>query len=76
MAEAQKKGHVGELTIVNYSAMYIPVSMVLLPLGVYVIPYYVELGISLYTISAIIFAALIEGVALFGVGLAFLMINQ
>ena len=57
MAEAQKKGHVGELTIVNYSAMYMPVSMVLLPLGVYVIPYYVELGISLYTISAIIFAA-------------------
>jgi len=31
--------------------------MVLLPLGVYVLPYYVELGISLYTMSAIIFAA-------------------
>lgn len=57
MAEQQVEGRVSELTIVNYSAMYMPVSMVLLPLGVYVLPYYVELGISLYTMSAIIFAA-------------------
>ena len=57
MPEQQVEGRVSELTIVNYSAMYMPVSMVLLPLGVYVLPYYVELGISLYTMSAIIFAA-------------------
>ncbi len=57
MSDAQVKGHFSELTIVNYSAMYMPVSMVLLPLAVYVLPYYVELGISLYTMSAIILAA-------------------
>jgi Na+/melibiose symporter-like transporter len=57
MPQQQEKGRVGELTIVNYSAMYMPVSMVLLPLGVYVQPYYAELGISLYTMSAIIFGA-------------------
>ncbi len=57
MPEQQAKGVVGGLTIVNYSAMYMPVSMVLLPLAVYVLPYYVELGISLYTMSVIIFAA-------------------
>ena len=57
MSEQQPKGVVSEATIVGYSAMYMPVSMVLLPLGVYVLPYYVELGISLYTMSAIIFAA-------------------
>ena len=50
-------GRVSELTIVNYSAMYMPISMVLLPFAVYVLPYYVELGISLYAMSAIIFAA-------------------
>ena len=57
MSEQQPKGVVSEATIVGYSAMYMPVSMVLLPLGVYVLPYYVELGISLFTMSAIIFAA-------------------
>lgn len=57
MPNEQEESQVGGLTIVNYSAMYMPVSMVLLPLGVYVLPYYVELGISLYTMSAIIFAA-------------------
>lgn len=56
MAEHQE-GRVSELTIVNYSAMYMPISMVLLPFAVYVLPYYVELGISLYAMSAIIFAA-------------------
>ena len=57
MPQQLAKGRVGELTIVNYSAMYMPVSMVLLPLYVYVQPYYAELGISLYTMSAILFAA-------------------
>ncbi|MCZ6620156.1 MAG: MFS transporter [Gammaproteobacteria bacterium] len=57
MAAQKVRGSVSELTIINYSAMYMPVSMVLLPLGVYVLPYYVELGISLYTMSAIIFFA-------------------
>ena len=50
MAEHQE-GRVSELTIVNYSAMYMPISMVLLPFAVYVLPYYVELGISLYAMS-------------------------
>ncbi len=44
-------------TIVNYSAMYLPISMALLPVGVYVQPHYAELGISLYAMSAIIFLA-------------------
>ncbi len=57
MAEKRVEGGVSELTIVNYSAMYMPVSMVLLPLAVYVLPYYVELGISLYTMSTIILFA-------------------
>ena len=46
-----------ELTIVNYSALYMPVSMALLPMGVYVQPHYAELGISLYAMSAVIFFA-------------------
>lgn len=57
MSDAKVKGLYSELTIINYSAMYMPVSMVLLPLAVYVLPYYVELGISLYTMSAIILIA-------------------
>ncbi|MCZ6855016.1 MAG: MFS transporter [Gammaproteobacteria bacterium] len=57
MAEKQVEGRISELTIVNYSAIYMPVSMVLLPLGVYVVPYYTELGISLYTMSAILLVA-------------------
>ncbi len=43
--------------IFSYSALYLPVSMVLLPVGVYVLPLYAELGISMYLMSAIIFAA-------------------
>lgn len=43
--------------ILSYSALYMPVSMVLLPVGVYVLPFYAELGISMYAMSAIIFAA-------------------
>ena len=46
-----------ELTIVNYSALYMPISMALLPMGVYVQPHYAELGISLYAMSAVIFFA-------------------
>lgn len=48
---------VSELTIVNYSAMYLPISMALLPVGVYVQPHYAELGITLYAMSVIIFLA-------------------
>lgn len=44
-------------TVLNYSAMYLPISMALLPVGVYVQPHYAELGISLYAMSAIIFFA-------------------
>ncbi len=49
-------------TVVNYSMMYWPISMALLPVGVYVQPYYAELGISLYAMSAIIFFARISDV--------------
>ena len=45
------------LTVLNYSMMYWPISMALLPVGVYVQPHYAELGISLYAMSAIIFFA-------------------
>ena len=48
---------VSELTIVNYSAMYLPISMALLPVGVYVQPHYAELGITLYAMSVVIFLA-------------------
>jgi GPH family glycoside/pentoside/hexuronide:cation symporter len=41
--------------ILAYAGMYMPISMALLPVGVYVQPYYAELGISLYAMSAIIF---------------------
>ena len=44
-------------TVGSYSAMYLPISMALLPVGVYVQPHYAELGISLYAMSAIIFFA-------------------
>ncbi len=43
--------------VLSYSAIYMPVSMVLLPVTVYVLPFYAELGISMYLMSAIIFAA-------------------
>ncbi len=48
---------VGEWRILCYSSLYMPVSMVLLPVGVYVLTHYAELGISLYAMSVIIFAA-------------------
>ena len=50
------------MTIVNYSLMYWPISMALLPVGVYVQPHYAELGISLYAMSAIIFFARLSDV--------------
>jgi GPH family glycoside/pentoside/hexuronide:cation symporter len=56
-SEVDYKGHIGEFRILCYSSLYMPVSMVLLPVGVYVLPYYAELGISLYAMSAIIFGA-------------------
>ena len=56
------KKQVSELTIVNYSAMYLPISMALLPVGVYVQPHYAELGISLYAMSVVIFLARLSDV--------------
>ena len=55
--EKPESGAIGEFRILCYSSIYMPVSMALLPLGVYVLPYYAELGISLYVMSAIIFTA-------------------
>ncbi|MEM9620273.1 MAG: MFS transporter, partial [Pseudomonadota bacterium] len=49
--------HLNGARIFAYSSLYMPVSMVLLPVGVYVLPLYAELGISMYLMSAIIFAA-------------------
>ena len=53
----ESDNRVGEFRILCYSSLYMPVSMVLLPVGVYVLPYYAELGISLYAMSAIILGA-------------------
>ena len=58
--DVEGKGYIGEFRILCYSSLYMPVSMVLLPVGVYVLPYYAELGISLYAMSAIIFGARIS----------------
>jgi GPH family glycoside/pentoside/hexuronide:cation symporter len=55
--EADSQERIGEARILCYSSLYMPVSMVLLPVGVYVLPYYAELGISLYAMSIIIFGA-------------------
>jgi Na+/melibiose symporter-like transporter len=56
-ATADSHVRIGELRVLSYSSLYMPVSMVLLPVGVYVLPFYAELGISMYAMSAIIFAA-------------------
>ena len=53
----QSANLIGEWRILCYSSLYMPVSMVLLPVGVYVLPHYAELGISLYAMSAVIFGA-------------------
>ena len=50
-------GLLGEWRIGCYSAMYLPLSVALLPVGVYVQPHYAELGISLSVIAAIIVVA-------------------
>ncbi len=55
-----QSGRIGEWRILCYSSLYMPTSMVLLPVGVYVLPHYAELGISLYAMSVIIFAARIS----------------
>ena len=47
----------GEWRILAYSSVYMPLSMVLLPVGLYVLPFYAELGISLYVMSLIILGA-------------------
>lgn len=52
----------GEWRIGFYSAMYLPISVALLPVGVYVQPHYAELGISLYAIGTIIFCARLSDV--------------
>lgn len=47
----------GEWRIGCYSALYLPISVALLPVGVYVQPHYAELGISLTVMATIIFFA-------------------
>ena len=48
---------ISEAKVISYASMYLPVSMALLPVGLYVIPFYAELGIPLYAMSAIILGA-------------------
>tara|TARA_A100001037_G_scaffold286911_1_gene295802 strand:- start:9168 stop:10634 length:1467 start_codon:yes stop_codon:yes gene_type:complete len=48
---------ISEARILCYGSMYLPVSMALLPVNLYVLPFYAELGISLYAMSIVIFAA-------------------
>ncbi|MEJ2086916.1 MAG: MFS transporter [Gammaproteobacteria bacterium] len=58
MAEASADStRISGLQVFSYSSLYMPVSMALLPVGVYVLPYYAELGIGMYLMSAIIFGA-------------------
>ena len=52
----------GEWRVGFYAAMYLPISVALLPVGVYVQPHYAELGISLYAIGTIIFCARLSDV--------------
>ena len=48
---------VSEIRVLCYGSLYLPVSMALLPVNLYVLPFYAELGIPLYAMSIIIFAA-------------------
>jgi glycoside/pentoside/hexuronide:cation symporter, GPH family len=48
---------ISEAKVISYASMYLPVSMALLPVALYVIPFYAELGIPLYVMSAIILGA-------------------
>ncbi len=56
-SRGREGAQVSHFRILCYSSLYMPVSMVLLPVAVYVLPLYAELGISMYAMSAIIFAA-------------------
>ena len=59
----EASGTLGGWRIGSYSAMYLPLSVALLPVGVYVQPHYAELGISLSVIAFIIvLARLSDGV--------------
>jgi Na+/melibiose symporter-like transporter len=51
-----------EWRVLSYSVVYLPLSVALLPVGVYVQPHYAELGISLITMAAIIFFARLSDV--------------
>ncbi|MDA1076529.1 MAG: MFS transporter [Proteobacteria bacterium] len=51
-----------EWRVICYSVLYLPLSVALLPVGVYVQPHYAELGISLITMAAIIFFARLSDV--------------
>ncbi len=53
---------ISEWKVSGYSAMYLPVSVALLPVGVYVQPHYAELGISLIAMAGIILAARLSDV--------------
>ena len=52
-----EQNRVSEIRILCYGSLYLPVSMALLPVNLYVLPFYAELGIPLYAMSALIFAA-------------------
>ena len=56
-AKAASGGAIGEWRVASYSAMYLPLSVALLPVGVYVQPHYAELGIGLSVIALIILLA-------------------
>ncbi len=60
-AAAPTKG-LSEWRVASYSALYLPISVALLPVGVYVQPHYAELGISLTAMAAIIFVARLSDV--------------
>ncbi len=48
---------ISEGKVISYASLYLPVSMALLPVGLYVVPFYAELGIPLYAMSAVILGA-------------------
>lgn len=54
---SQSEKRLGEVQILSYGSLYLPVSMALLPVNLYVLPFYAELGIPLYAMSVVIFAA-------------------
>ncbi len=64
MDQARQRGseRIGTWRGNAYSSMYMPISVALLPVGVYVQPHYAELGISLISMAAIIFAARLSDV--------------